>query len=142
MKHAAWWVLAGMLAGCGSGQRVVATSGTGEPAPEAAPEDWRPVPMGDLAFTPTVTETFRPEGDVLRLMCRVGGTVANRGPGSGSAALRLGVALADGTELTKTIVLDLGSRDEEHVEATFDLTDHEDAITGPPRYIHKFLDRP
>ena len=141
MRYVATGIFVLALAACGSGHRVVATNGTVETV-ESAPADWRPVPMANLAFESKVTETFRPDGDVLRLVCRVGATVVNRGSGSGSAAVRLGVGLADGTKLTETIILDLGSGGEEYVEATFDLTDREDEITGPLKYIHQFLDKP
>lgn len=141
MKVVATGLFVLALAACGSGPRVVATQGTIE-AVESAPEEWRPVPMADLAFESKVTETFRPDGNILRLMCRVGAIVVNRGSGSGDAAVRIGVGLADGTELTKTFILDLGSGDEERVEALFDLTDREDEITGPLKYIHQFLDKP
>jgi len=136
MKLVIVLILGAALAGCGSGARMVATDETTET------EAWYPAPGADLAFESRLGETYRPEGDLLTLMCRVGADVVNRGSGSGSAAVRLGVGLADGTELTKTFVVDLGSGDREHVEALFDLTDREDEIRGPLKYIHLFLDKP
>jgi hypothetical protein len=111
-----------------------------EPMKPEAP--WHPVPMKDLVFVSRTAETFRPDGDPLKLSARVTAVIANRGDQSGEVALRLGLVLPDGTQIGETRVIELGSHDEETVEAVFDLTQHEDRINGVPKYVHEILTRP
>jgi len=111
-----------------------------EPMKPEAP--WHPVPMKDLAFVSRTAETFRPDGEPLKLSVRVKAVVANRGNHGGDVAVRLGLVLADGTQVGETHVLDMGSNDEETVESVFDLTPYEEKVMGVPKYIHEILARP
>jgi len=147
MPHRIHWIASALLAvsACSSASSHYAPSAENKPPvsePMKPEAPWHPVPMKDLAFISRTAETFRPDGEPLKLSVRVKAVIANHGDHGGDVAVRLGLVLADGTRIGVTRVVDLGSHDEETVEAVFDLTNYEDKVMGVPKYIHEILTRP
>ena len=145
LRRAPWIAALLALAACASEPSPFAPSGenkaaASEPMKPEAP--WHPAPMKDLYFVSRTAETFRPDGEPLKLNVKVSAVIANRGDHGGSVAVRLGLVLPDGTTLGKTQVIELGGGDQETVEAVFDLTEHESRLAGRPNYVHEILARP